>query len=170
MPFVKDPKTPDCAVVGEVLPSVLSSCCAAFGDKRNPRPLVRREKVFFPVGDSWLDEGCGIFRFLAQEDKPEVENMDAGASRPATSFAGAAVGTEIEAGSAPATWLEESGAVEAARGTGSAVVSGGAAAESWLSVVVGCRSDGLTCCSSMVLKLNVSYSPKTCGICEIKIH
>uniref|UniRef100_A0A0A9EWE9 Uncharacterized protein n=1 Tax=Arundo donax TaxID=35708 RepID=A0A0A9EWE9_ARUDO len=52
MPFVKEPKTPDCAVVGEVLPSALSSCWATFGDRRNPRPLVKRAKVFFPVGDS----------------------------------------------------------------------------------------------------------------------
>uniref|UniRef100_A0A0A9CIL1 Uncharacterized protein n=1 Tax=Arundo donax TaxID=35708 RepID=A0A0A9CIL1_ARUDO len=74
--------------------------------------------------------------------------MDAGASRPAASFAGAAVGAEIAAGSALVTRLEESD--EVARGTGSAGVTGGVAIESWLSKVVGGRSDGLTCCSSMI--------------------
>jgi hypothetical protein len=84
-------------------------------------------------------------RFLAQEDKPDAENVDAGASRAAASSAGAAVGAETAA----ATLLGES--IEVAGRIGSALVTGGVAAESWLSELAGGRSDGLTCCSSMIV-------------------
>jgi hypothetical protein len=75
-----------------------------------------------------------------------VENIDAGNSCPATSFAGV---ESVEAAKGTGS--------AAARGTGSIVVTE-VVIESWLSTVLGGRSDGLTLCSFIDLKSNANYS------------
>lgn len=76
-PLVSDPRTPGWVVVE--VPSALSSCRGDFGDKCNPKPLVKRANGDFPAfpgcESSWGD-GCGILRLLAHEDMPEAENSD----------------------------------------------------------------------------------------------
>ncbi len=78
-PFVIVPIKPGCTVVE--VPSELSSDEGAFGDKRNPNPLVKREKVdfpAFPVGESSCVVAAGweIFKLLAHEDIAEGDNLD----------------------------------------------------------------------------------------------
>lgn len=74
---MKDSRTPGCVVV-EVL-TTLSAGIGAAGDSRNPKPLVKREKVDFPPSpvcesSCVAAKGCGIFRFLAHDDIPEADN------------------------------------------------------------------------------------------------
>lgn len=78
-PFVILPIKPGCIVVE--VPSELSSDEGAFGDKRKPKPLVKRAKVdfpAFPVGESScvVANGWGIFKLLAHEDIAEGDNLD----------------------------------------------------------------------------------------------
>lgn len=58
----------------------LSSDWGGFGDNRIAKLLVKRIKVDFPefsVGDSsWEPEnGCGIFKLLAQDDMPVGDSL-----------------------------------------------------------------------------------------------
>lgn len=78
-PFVIVPKTPVCVEVEAEGLLAFSSVAGAFGDKRRPIPLVKREKADFPgVPDpeASRDEGCGIFKLFAHADIPEVDITD----------------------------------------------------------------------------------------------
>ncbi|KAL4179605.1 hypothetical protein AMTRI_Chr13g120850 [Amborella trichopoda] len=63
-PFVMDPKTPDCVIVGVVaeVPSEPSSAAKALGDVRNC--------VSSP------STGCVILRLLAHDDIADADNFD----------------------------------------------------------------------------------------------
>lgn len=73
----------DGGVVGE-FPPELSSDWGDLGDKFNPKPPVKRERVDFPefpdgdAPDGSCDptNGCEIFRFFAQLEIPEAENFE----------------------------------------------------------------------------------------------